>query len=489
MEQQSLILVVDDQPRGRLALSSLLEPEGYRLIFAAGGHEALRHMAVQAPDLVLLDVMMPGMDGFEVCRRIRADPALALIPVVMITALDDPAALLEGIEAGADDFITKPFQRVELRARVRTITRLNRFRLMVNEQQRADNAQAQLLWALERAHDGYLLIDPAERLTYSNAQARRYLGLADAPHQPPHQPFRELVARQFRAEPSAAWAAWPEATSAQRYLVRPAGASASLWLQVELLDQAQPAQQNRVIRLQDVTALMTAQRQTWTFHSFLSHKLRTPLTSVIVGAGILHRHLAAFPTDLAMIVETTYGGAQRLKETIDAVFRYLEAPGDVDKGTGADCTTIPALVDRIAAELGIADLRITATIDQAVHLTIDTTMLELILTELFVNARKFHPQQHPALCVELHCTTESARLSILDDGLTLSPDDLLRIAQPYQQIDPDFTGQIPGVGLGLATIARICWAAGGNWRIMNRSDQPGVLVILEFPTMPGEGSR
>ncbi|NTV63024.1 MAG: response regulator [Oscillochloris sp.] len=133
----NLVLIVDDQPRGQQILASLLETEGYQLAYANNGPEALALARTLIPDLVLLDVMMPGMDGFEVCRRLRADPLLSLIPVVLVTALDDNSARMQGIEAGADDFVTKPFNRAELRARVRTITRLNRFRTLLDERQQS----------------------------------------------------------------------------------------------------------------------------------------------------------------------------------------------------------------------------------------------------------------------------------------------------------------------------------------------------------------
>ncbi len=122
------VLVVDDVAANRLTLCELLEPEDYRLVEASDGPSALRLAAEEPPDVVLLDVMMPGMDGFEVCRRLRADGRLAEVPVIMVTALDDHASRLAGLDAGADDFITKPFNRAELRARVGTIARLNRYR-------------------------------------------------------------------------------------------------------------------------------------------------------------------------------------------------------------------------------------------------------------------------------------------------------------------------------------------------------------------------
>jgi putative two-component system response regulator len=149
VSDQTTLLIVDDQPRGRDALASVLESEGYTLIFACSGPEAISMARQTTPDLVLLDVMMPEMDGFEVCRRLRADPDLALVPIFLVTALDDQASLLQGIQSGADDFVSKPFKRAELRARVRTITRLNRFRTLLDERQQAAEE-------LTRAYDATL---------------------------------------------------------------------------------------------------------------------------------------------------------------------------------------------------------------------------------------------------------------------------------------------------------------------------------------------
>ena len=117
--------------------------------------------AEHTPDLILLDVMMPGMDGFEVCRSLRADPLLAEVPVVMVTALDDRDSRLQGIEAGADDFVSKPFDRVELRARVRTIARLNRYRqlLVVNRQLESKIDRLSALYSISSALNSTIDID------------------------------------------------------------------------------------------------------------------------------------------------------------------------------------------------------------------------------------------------------------------------------------------------------------------------------------------
>jgi len=113
------ILVVDDSELNVKLLVEWLEQESYVVSTAADGFEALAKIEAERPDIVLLDVMMPGLDGFETCRRIKADPAIAHIPVVIVTALDDVDDLVKGFEAGADDYLTKPFNGLELLARVR----------------------------------------------------------------------------------------------------------------------------------------------------------------------------------------------------------------------------------------------------------------------------------------------------------------------------------------------------------------------------------
>src|SRR5438132_13846685 len=120
------ILVVDDVDINVKLLGAKLASEYFDVLTAANGPAALRICAAELPDLVLLDVMMPEMDGFEVCRRIKADPATADIPVVMVTALSDAADRLCGPEAAADDFLTKPVNDIALFARVRSLVRLKR---------------------------------------------------------------------------------------------------------------------------------------------------------------------------------------------------------------------------------------------------------------------------------------------------------------------------------------------------------------------------
>jgi class 3 adenylate cyclase len=131
------VLVVDDTPHNVKLLADLLAVKGYAVATAAGGEEALAKVASDAPDLVLLDIMMPGLSGYDVCRRLRADPATALLPVVLVTSLDPHQERVKGMEAGADDFLSKPINQAELFARVRSLLRVKSLQDEVRRQAEA----------------------------------------------------------------------------------------------------------------------------------------------------------------------------------------------------------------------------------------------------------------------------------------------------------------------------------------------------------------
>jgi adenylate cyclase len=125
-EESPRILIVDDTPQNIRLLDAVLSPRGYTVIPATSGMEALNAVAEAPPDLVLLDIQMPVMDGYEVCRRLRDDPVSRALPVVMITAAGDQEKL-RALEAGADEFISKPFNQAELLARVKSLLRIKRY--------------------------------------------------------------------------------------------------------------------------------------------------------------------------------------------------------------------------------------------------------------------------------------------------------------------------------------------------------------------------
>ena len=128
------LLLVDDNPVNLQLLCQLLDKLGLRLLVAKTGKAALEITKKTRPDLILLDIMMPGIDGFEVCRRLKADPATRLIPVIFLSALDDTADKVKGLQLGAVDYVSKPFQPEEVIARVNTHLTLHRLAREVQTQ-------------------------------------------------------------------------------------------------------------------------------------------------------------------------------------------------------------------------------------------------------------------------------------------------------------------------------------------------------------------
>ncbi|TGC09683.1 response regulator transcription factor [Methanolobus halotolerans] len=121
------LLIVDEEIDALTALKVALEAEGYNVIVALDGFEGIEKARTENPDIILLDIMMPGMDGFEVCKRLKSDPSSEHIPVIMLTAKGETADKVEGLELGADDYVTKPFNLKELKARIKTVLRRRNF--------------------------------------------------------------------------------------------------------------------------------------------------------------------------------------------------------------------------------------------------------------------------------------------------------------------------------------------------------------------------
>jgi PAS domain S-box-containing protein len=192
MNKSGTILIADDDQGMRSLLASILSEAGLELLSAVNGKEALQAAAEHVPDLVLLDILMPVVDGFEVCRRLRSDPKTREVPIIMITALGDHASRLHGIEAGADDFITKPFDPDELLVRVRTIIRLNRYRTLLSERAKSERL-------FELSPDGILVVDSEQNIVLANPAMRRLIGAPDGLDLG-GKPFRSLITPDQRTK-------------------------------------------------------------------------------------------------------------------------------------------------------------------------------------------------------------------------------------------------------------------------------------------------
>jgi two-component system, cell cycle response regulator len=471
------VLIIDDEQIARESLEALLLEEEYELHFAANGADGLQKARASRPDAILLDVMMPGMDGFEVCRRLRSESDLKQVAIIMITALDDRASRIAGLRAGADEFLSKPFDSVELMTRLRTIARLGRYRHLLAERERFE-------WIIEQSEEGYVLLDDAGKIRYMNPRARAYLGMRQG--MDGHN-FLEAARRLYHLEPASAWQQWETHGKFEVpcYLVRPETLTArAFWLQAEGQGNSHIAELGRIVRLRDVTSQMSTYQDMRRFHTTVVHKLRTPLIA-IDGSFTL---LANFGSELTAaeveeFARSGLSGIERLKAEIDDVLQYINAPVLALSGDTMTFAEFRARLLEKSKQLEVKqfDLQFEDGIENRL-VPLTPQALDTITCELLENAIKFHPGKQPHISIEVGFERERViRVCVRDDGVTLSPEQLRTAWTPYIQGEKYFTGEAPGMGLGLSLVATLVWQVGGEVELANREDGSGVEVTLRLP--------
>ncbi|MDX1523929.1 MAG: response regulator [Anaerolineae bacterium] len=281
---QETILIADGEPLGRETLKALLMSQGYNLTFATNGPDTLTSVKSIQPDLLLLDAMMPGIDGFEICKRLRSEKDVAEVPIIMVTSLDDDAARLRGLEVGVDDFITKPFDMAQLRARVRTITKLSRQRRLRTQELQEERDRNQAI--LEALGEAVIVTDINGIIKYINPAATLLTGFTRD----------ESIERDWRllqdedtglilgdvldkVKTGKTWRGEIVSRHKSGDLIDVALTVAPLFVSK---DPKEPIGFVSVQR--DITPLKTAERAKDEFVSNVSHELRTPL-SVITLIG------------------------------------------------------------------------------------------------------------------------------------------------------------------------------------------------------------
>ena len=473
------VLIVDDDELSRETLADLLEIEGYQLDLAENGYAALESARLHHPDLVLLDVMMPDMSGYEVCHQLRREPLLAEVPVILVTALDDHASKVQGLDAGADDFVSKPYDRVELRMRVRNILKLNRFRRLLAERDK-------LAWVIEHSGEAYIMLNAAGRMTYCNDNALEYLRCRELDTD---ANFFDLVRCNYQCMPEAVWEHWPHTSSSEHaYLVRPeSNEEHALWLQVDTWLPRRHGGEDILVRLRDVTSQIERLRQVWTFHGLISHKLRTPLTGLKAIQLVRKQLESQLDPAMAQLLGMAEYSAQRLERHLTDVLHYIHTPRLLVAGKNAlEISEITGLVEEIAQELEIrATVEIAAELAQR-SLPLNLGALKSLFQATLDNSKKFHPQHTPQVEIRLTPTEQpdTLCLQIQDDGRWVRTESFEQLWSPYYQDEKVFTGEVPGTGLGLAGVALVVWSTGGQCGARNREERPGFVVELILPLMP-----
>ncbi|MFC1851925.1 response regulator [candidate division CSSED10-310 bacterium] len=482
MTSTSTILIVEDTKFEREVLKSLLSKENYNLIFAQDGEEALAIAPTLQPDLIILDVILPGLDGFAVCRHFRKDVLLAEVPIIMVTALGDRDSRLRGLKAGADNFIAKPYDQEELSVTVQTILQLNRYRHMLHEKNKFQ-------WVVERVQDGFIIINDEDQILFSNTKGQQFLELAPDSPEPMKESFLHLAQKKYICEPQIAWNDWPTGqTTSQgmkRYLIRPETETTdAFWLHVDILDNRAGKEGGLLVHLQDVSKEMSLLQDVWTFHALIEHKMRTPLTTMIgsfefllSGASKLAR------TEIVQMAELGFKSANTLYTEIENIFKYIKSMNELESKTRSKLSLLSPVIKNICRDLKLNQVTVSVPDNfERKKIRISLQNLEIIIHELLENSKKFHPAMSPTLNIDISFSEpEKVQIQICDDGVTLTPDQLARVWIPYYQGEKIFTGQIPGIGLGMSLVAQLVWTAGGSCTINNRDDGPGIIIKLTLP--------
>ena len=258
----------------------------------------------------------------------------------------------------------------------------------------------------------------------------------------------------------------------------------AFWLKVTIRDLPLGSEMDRVVFLQDVTAEMALQRDMHGFHEMVRHKLRTPLTNVLSGLELLARHATKLSrAEVAHFSEVALEGVRRLHSEVEDIIQYLDASTPAQPGTAFDLAQLGALIAEISADLGLESVMVSGRkeLDHA-QLVLSRRDIELVLWEILENAKKFHPKQAPTVEISvLPLNSKQIRIQLADDGLTLLPEQLAQVWTPYYQGEKNFTGELPGMGLGLTMVAALVWSVGGEYRLYNRAQGPGVVVELDLP--------
>jgi two-component system, cell cycle response regulator len=480
----SKILIVDDEELGRDTIESLLIKEPYQLLFAKDGFEMLKVASDMQPDLVLLDVIMPGMDGFEACEKLRKDPTIAETPIIMVTALDDTDSRIRGIEAGADDFISKPFDRLELRARVKMISKLNRYRKLLTERNKYE-------WIINQAGEGYLVIKADNTIDFANDTAKRLLDITGSLDAQKKMNFFKIAEKKFRMEPAPLWEGWSEDHVAEltenhiRYLVRPESKTESeSWLEISTFETPHAPEISILLKLSDVSDEMSNKQDFVNFQNMISHKLRTPFNGILMGLQVMNTQLLPnLDAKQKEFCDLTLKSANRYFNSLESILEYTRFSNIINKRDGVEANRIPKIIEDSCNNLNINTVNIQIQHDSgSVRLIFDENILDLILAKIFDNSKKFHPDQNPDIDVEIAITdSEFVRIRIGDNGVNLSPKQLLEMWGPYYQLEKSFTGEVMGMGLGLAFVATNLWHVGGRYASYNQNNRPGIIIELEIP--------
>jgi PAS domain S-box-containing protein len=499
------VLAVDDSVTYLQELARALRDDGYDVILARSGEEALDLLATQPVDCVLLDLIMPGLSGQDTCRRLKASPAWRDIPVLMLTAREDREAMLEGINAGADDYISKSSDLEVVRARLRAQLRRKHFEAenrrirdelhrmeLATEQERAarrlaehraellealelktrelQKSQEQLARIVETIADAIFIVDRTGRITFANAAAESLLGLpreviTSRAHDDPAWKIRGAGDQPLAAEELPF--ARVLATAAPVYgielgMERGDGTPITVSINAAPLREAFGMVAGMVASLNDVTRRKELERMKDDFVAIVSHELRTPLSSLRGFAELMLTREFSREKQREFLT-IIHKESIRLTALLNDFLDLQRLESGQEQGE-IELVELPSLLREIRALFG------QAWSSHALHVEVEgkpppvrahPDRIRQVLSNLVSNALKFSPRGGK---VELGVKGEGPEVVVWvsDEGIGMTPEVLANLFKKFFRADSAETRGIGGTGLGLALVKEVVEAHGGR---------------------------
>jgi PAS domain S-box-containing protein len=502
MTSMGNILAVDDTPASLKLLTELLQSAGYDVRSAVCGELALRSAITTPPELILLDVRMPGIDGFEVCRRLKAQAETREVPVIFVSALTDIDDKVEGFRLGAVDFVTKPFQREELLVRVRTQLEMAR---LCNRLEAAVEARARELkeskerydHLVENIHIGvyqyHVTPDARHAFTYVSPRFCQLLGLnaedvrADVSlpfaiiHPEDRDGFVRLNEAATREQTAFVWEGRALAKGETRWLHieshpehdRDGGCT---WHGiVEDITDRRTAEEalNKAVE-----QLTESNRELERFAYVASHDLQEPLRNIALYAQVIQRDLGE---NLTLRLRETLGfvvdGAKRMAQMINGLLAYSRVNPPVE-------TVCVSLGDACANALdnlreAMAETEANVVVGPLPEVNGNLIQLTQLFQNLIGNAIKFHrPEVPPRVEVSAERTGEQWLVTVADNGIGIADTDQ-DIFEIFRRLHGP--ADFPGSGIGLAICKRIAQQHGGRIWFQPTPDA-GTVFFVALPT-------
>ncbi|MFO0605055.1 MAG: ATP-binding protein [Polyangiales bacterium] len=489
---EARVLVADDNADMRDYLRRLLG-DRWSVAAVADGRAALDAVRRDGADLVVADVMMPGLDGFELLARLRADPATRDLPMLMLSARAGDEARVEGLRAGADDYLVKPFSARELVARAHQLLSASRARAVERAHRdflRALLAQAPVGVAVWRG--------PERALELVNEPYAALFGRPGEPRRaaPPGEDEAAIVERVYRTGGRFHRAEHEVAVVREDGRVEPAWVS----LTVAPIDGAGAGEVTGVVAVAvDVTAQVLARRKVEhlraaaesasrakdEFLSVLSHELRTPLNAIIGWSAMLRAGTVAAP-QVPQALETVERNARaqaRLVEDMLDLARIEQGKLVLSVGPVELVRVVEAALDSLRPAAEARGVRLQPVLDSHATIVGDADRLQQVVWNLVSNAIKF-TARGGRVQVRLRRQPSFVELAVADSGVGIDPGFLPHVFDRFRQADPSASRQTGGLGLGLAIVRSLVELHGGTVDAQSDGLGYGATFTVRLPTAP-----